>query len=108
MCIRDRTSRPAGCAFASRCDCAMKICLTDLPEELPINENHRAACWTVSYTHLDVYKRQFKYSGLKAFRDSFVLSLIASPITALLSMLISYLAVSYTHLDVYKRQTIRK
>ena len=39
------TSMPAGCAFASRCDCAMKICLTDLPEELPINENHRAACW---------------------------------------------------------------
>ena len=33
------------CAFASRCDCAMKICLTDLPEELPINEDHRAACW---------------------------------------------------------------
>ena len=41
----DLTSMPAGCAFASRCDCAMKICLTDLPEELPINENHRAACW---------------------------------------------------------------
>lgn len=41
----DLTSMPAGCAFASRCDCAMKICLTDLPEELPINEDHRAACW---------------------------------------------------------------
>ncbi|MEG2480964.1 MAG: iron ABC transporter permease [Clostridia bacterium] len=35
----------------------------------------------------------FKYSGLKAFRDSFVLSLIASPITALLSMIISYIVV---------------
>ena len=34
-----------------------------------------------------------KYHGLKAFRDSFVLSLIASPITALLSMIISYLVV---------------
>ncbi len=34
-----------------------------------------------------------KYKGLKAFRDSFVLSLIASPITALLSMIISYLVV---------------
>ena len=41
----DLTSMPAGCAFASRCDRAMKICLTDLPEELPINEDHRAACW---------------------------------------------------------------
>ncbi len=37
-----------------------------------------------------VFKR---YKGLKAFRDSFVLSLIASPITALLSMIISYLVV---------------
>ena len=34
-----------------------------------------------------------KYHGFKAFKDSFVLSLIASPITALLSMIISYLVV---------------
>lgn len=34
-----------------------------------------------------------KYKGLKAFQDSFVLSLIAAPITALLSMIISYLVV---------------
>ena len=34
-----------------------------------------------------------RYKGLQAFRDSFVLSLIASPITALLSMIISYLVV---------------
>lgn len=34
-----------------------------------------------------------KYKGLKAFTDSFVLSLIAAPITALLSMIISYLVV---------------
>ena len=34
-----------------------------------------------------------KYHGLKAFKDSFMLSLIASPITALLSMIISYLVV---------------
>ena len=34
-----------------------------------------------------------KYKGFKAFTDSFVLSLIASPITALLSMIISYLVV---------------
>ena len=35
----------------------------------------------------------FKYSGLKAFKDSFVLSIIAAPLTALLSMIISYLVV---------------
>ena len=34
-----------------------------------------------------------RYHGLKAFKDSFILSLIASPITALLSMIISYLVV---------------
>ena len=34
-----------------------------------------------------------KYKGLQAFRDSFMLSLIAAPITALLSMIISYLVV---------------
>ncbi len=34
-----------------------------------------------------------RYKGLQAFRDSFLLSLIAAPITALLSMVISYLVV---------------
>ena len=34
-----------------------------------------------------------RYHGLEAFRDSFVLSLIAAPLTALLSMIISYLVV---------------
>ncbi len=34
-----------------------------------------------------------KYKGLQAFRDSFLLSLAAAPITALLSMIISYLVV---------------
>ena len=34
-----------------------------------------------------------RYKGFKAFKDSFMLSLIASPITALLSMIISYLVV---------------
>ena len=34
-----------------------------------------------------------RYRGFQAFKDSFVLSLIAAPITALLSMIISYLVV---------------
>lgn len=34
-----------------------------------------------------------RYQGFRAFRDSFILSLIAAPITALLSMIISYLVV---------------
>ena len=36
---------PAGCAFCTRCDAAMKVCLTEHPDELTINENHKAACW---------------------------------------------------------------
>lgn len=36
---------PKGCAFCARCDEAMKICLEEQPEELTINENHKAACW---------------------------------------------------------------
>ncbi len=36
---------PKGCAFCPRCDAAMKICLSEIPDELWINENHKAACW---------------------------------------------------------------
>lgn len=35
----------------------------------------------------------FKYSGWKAFKDSFLLSVIAAPITALMSIVIAYLVV---------------
>jgi len=38
----------------------------------------------------------FRTTGLKAFTDSFMLSLIAAPLTALLSMIISYLVVKKT------------
>ncbi len=41
----DLLKLPSGCAFASRCDRAMKICLSDPPEEIRVNENHIAACW---------------------------------------------------------------
>ena len=36
---------PKGCAFCPRCDAAMKICLSEVPEELTINQDHKAACW---------------------------------------------------------------
>lgn len=41
----DLTNMPKGCAFASRCDKAMKICLEQLPEEYSINDHHMASCW---------------------------------------------------------------
>ena len=36
---------PKGCAFCPRCDAAMKICLRELPGEISINSDHKAACW---------------------------------------------------------------
>ena len=36
---------PKGCAFCPRCVSAMNICLEAVPEEITINENHKASCW---------------------------------------------------------------
>lgn len=41
----DVLNMPKGCAFAARCDHAMKICLEALPEEIRINQDHIASCW---------------------------------------------------------------
>ncbi len=41
----DLLNLPKGCAFASRCDHAMKICLEQQPEEVWVNDCHIAACW---------------------------------------------------------------
>ena len=45
---------------------------------------------SVSYTHLDVYKRQELMSGIKQFEC--------------IRIFLNSYTVSYTHLDVYKRQ----
>ena len=50
--------------------------------------------WGRDYSlSLKWFEQLFRDDGFKAFKDSFILSLIASPITALLSMIISYLVV---------------
>ncbi len=36
---------PEGCAFCPRCDKALKICLTEKPEEFWVGEDHLASCW---------------------------------------------------------------
>jgi len=41
----DLLNLPKGCAFAARCDHAMKICLERPPEEVRVNDSHIAACW---------------------------------------------------------------
>ena len=50
--------------------------------------------WGRDYSlSLKWFQYMLRTSGLKAFKDSFVLSLIASPLTAFLSMVIAYLVV---------------
>ncbi len=50
--------------------------------------------WGRDYSlSLKWFEYLFKYSGFKAFKDSFLLSVIAAPITALMSMVIAYLVV---------------
>lgn len=50
--------------------------------------------WGRDYSlSLKWFRYMFKTSGIKAFKDSFLLSLIAAPVTAFLSMVISYLVV---------------
>lgn len=36
---------PEGCAFCPRCESAMKICLTEHPEEYRVGKDHLASCW---------------------------------------------------------------
>ena len=41
----DLTSMPAGCAFASRCDHCMKICLRENPPKTDFSKTHYAHCF---------------------------------------------------------------
>jgi len=41
----DLLAPPPGCAFADRCQYAMRICREASPEVIHINENHYARCW---------------------------------------------------------------
>ena len=41
----DLLNMPKGCAFAPRCENCMKICLTEKPERIQINDDHQATCW---------------------------------------------------------------
>ena len=69
---------------------------------------------SVSYTHLDVYKRQAAYVECKLIRiascvDSGIVDAYVATIVAyyVLGICVFYChTVSYTHLDVYKRQVL--
>ena len=63
----------------------------------------------VSYTHLDVYKRQFLNRRLSFFRNIIrtEIQIIINIESLIHAVNLGYLwPVSYTHLDVYKRQAL--
>ena len=41
----DLLNMPKGCAFAPRCDAAMKICLQERCQRMQLNDDHAASCW---------------------------------------------------------------
>ncbi len=41
----DLLNMPKGCAFAPRCDAAMKICINESAPRVIVNDDHAAACW---------------------------------------------------------------
>ena len=41
----DLLNLPKGCPFAPRCDNAMKICISEAPESMDINAEHKASGW---------------------------------------------------------------
>ena len=41
----DLLNMPSGCAFAPRCERAMKVCLTGRAKEIPVGRDHLCACW---------------------------------------------------------------
>ena len=61
-----------------------------------------ASTGPVSYTHLDVYKRQIRASD-KHLVYHFSIGTLLFVFVAVL-LLLNIKPVSYTHLDVYKRQ----
>ncbi|TBL78140.1 ABC transporter ATP-binding protein [Paenibacillus thalictri] len=41
----DLFAPPKGCSFVARCPYAMKVCVDNDPDLIPVSETHTAACW---------------------------------------------------------------
>ena len=81
---------------------------TALYTYLHLDKKNKGSLYPVSYTHLDVYKRQVRainsYHSVKTAQILLEkLEQLSVQIIALQEQAVS--PVSYTHLDVYKRQT---
>ena len=86
-----------------------------LPDEILFPLMYGSDQQPVSYTHLDVYKRQVSAISPRIPANCLICWLEPrAPESAIMKMLLylsspvrSAVAVSYTHLDVYKRQHLR-
>lgn len=47
----------AGCAFAPRCGCAMKICVKEEAPEWELNDTHKVSCWQVVKNRMEEQQR---------------------------------------------------
>ena len=102
MCIRDRSISPVN----------LPLVVSMLPSssilKLPLAVTSPSSCiWSVSYTHLDVYKRQGVLLVVQIIVDAFapVKRLIHHPVSLAAVQLrhraIVHIPVSYTHLFLY-------
>jgi oligopeptide transport system ATP-binding protein len=44
----DMLNPPPGCPFSPRCERCMKICLKQMPPNIPVGDGHYAACWLLA------------------------------------------------------------
>ena len=59
----DLLNMPKGCPFAPRCENAMKVCLTEMPERLQINADHQSTCWMNYKEGIDKGTLKFDWKG---------------------------------------------
>ena len=101
MCIRDRIG-----VILERAPLLIKAPLTEFPKVAFVGEGNHGP---VSYTHLDVYKRQL-HVGSEIFplvKTGGLADVLAALPPALIKRGLDVrVPVSYTHLDVYKRQNL--
>jgi len=60
----DMLNMPGGCAFAPRCDRAMKVCLTEHPQEVWVATDHLASCWVNVQDGIDKGTIEVEENGL--------------------------------------------
>ena len=53
----DMLNPPAGCPFAPRCNCCMKICIKEMPAATFLDEIHYSCCWMLQKESFEAEKK---------------------------------------------------